>query len=218
MSLKEQYQLQYNWNFWGRPQQLTPESEWVYWLILAGRGWGKTRTGAEWVRKTVRKTRFVNLIGATLDDARDIMIEGESGILNICPNEERPRYIGRALYWPNGAISLIFTADEPERLRGKQHSALWMDEVAAWRYPEAFDQAMLGLRLGKKPQACITTTPKPVKILRDLINHKRTFITKGTTIWGMIINKTIVSQNRVTIAIESIIKHAAAGITIINIR
>lgn len=125
----------------------------------------------------------MNLIGATADDARDIMIEGESGILAVCPDNERPQYVAskRRLEWPNGAISLIFTADEPERLRGKQSMKLWMDELAAWRYPEAYDQAMMGLRLGAKPQAIITTTPKPTKIIFDLIKDPRNIITTGST-------------------------------------
>lgn len=176
--------LAYHWPFWARTDQRLPEGEdWVYWLILAGRGWGKTRTGAETVRQWVRTCDMVNLIGATVDDARDIMIEGESGILAICPDDERPEYrkSERKLLWPNGAVSLIFTADEPERLRGKQHKKLWADEMAAWRYPEAWDQAKFGLRLGEHPQAVITTTPKPVKNVTDLIKDEATVVTRGTT-------------------------------------
>jgi phage terminase large subunit-like protein len=117
----------YRWSLHARPQQIPPPGDWAYWLILAGRGFGKTRTGAELVRAWARDFRFVNLIGATSDDARDIMIEGESGILSICPASERPVYkkSERKLSWPNGATSLIFTADEPDRLRGKQHEKLW---------------------------------------------------------------------------------------------
>lgn len=148
---------------------------------MAGRGFGKTRTGAETVRKWVKKFPLVNLIGATLDDARDIMINGESGILAICPKDEKPRYVDRELRWPNGAKSLIFTADEPERMRGKQHMKLWCDEVAAWRYPEAWTQAMFGLRLGSLPQAVITTTPRPVKVLLELLKDPATALTTGTT-------------------------------------
>ena len=150
---------------------------------MAGRGWGKTRTGAEWVREQVKSFPLVNLIGATVDDARDIMIEGDSGILAICPGDERPLYVShkRRLEWPNGARSLIFTADEPERLRGKQHQKLWCDELASWRYTESWDQAMFGLRLGSAPQAMITTTPKPIKVLRDLIADPGTAITRGST-------------------------------------
>jgi phage terminase large subunit-like protein len=172
-----------DWALWARDDQLTPPGDWTYWLILAGRGWGKTRTGAEWVRSEVKRSRFVNLIGATADDARDIMIEGESGILSICPRAERPEYkpSQRKLAWPNGAVSLIFTADEPERLRGKQHEKLWADELAAWRYAEAWTQAQFGLRLGARPQACITTTPRPTPLVRELIADPGTLATLGTT-------------------------------------
>ncbi len=166
-----------------RDEQLPPPGDWTYWLILAGRGFGKTRTGAEWVREQVKTCRFVNIIGATADDARDVGIEGESGILAVCPAAERPEYrpSQRKLVWPNGAQSLIFTADEPERLRGKQHERLWCDEVAAWRYPEAWDQAKLGLRLGAKPRACLTTTPRPSKMIKAIIADPATHTTRGST-------------------------------------
>ena len=115
------------WPFWARPEQLIPPGDWVFWLPLAGRGWGKTRTGAETVRHWAREFPLVNLIGATADDVRDVMVEGESGVLAICPRDERPRYVAhkRRLEWPNGAKSLLFSAEEPERLRGKQHMKLW---------------------------------------------------------------------------------------------
>ena len=175
--------LVHDWDWWARPAQRIPAGDWIVWLILAGRGFGKTRTGAETVRQWVKSCPYVNLIGATADDARDIMIEGESGILAICPNSERPVYkkSERKLLWPNGAVSLIFTADEPERLRGKQHGKLWCDELAAWRYPEAWDQASLGLRLGNAPQAIVTTTPRPTAIVKTLANSKTTFVTRGST-------------------------------------
>lgn len=173
----------YNWAATARPNQLTPPGDWQAWLILAGRGFGKTRTGAEQVRRWAKDYRYVNLIGATADDARDIMIDGESGILAVCPQNERPEYLPskRQLKWPNGAKSLIFTADEPERLRGKQHEKLWGDELGSWRYPEAWDQAMLGLRLGDNPQAIVTTTPRPTKLIRDLIAATSTHVTYGST-------------------------------------
>ena len=179
----EAYALLYDWDIWARENQKIPLGNWSYWLILAGRGFGKTRTGAEWVREQVKTSQYVNLIGATADDARDIMIEGESGILAICPYNERPLYVPskRRLEWPNGATSLIFTADEPERLRGKQHSNLWCDEVAAWRYPDSWAQAKFGLRLGKNPQACLTTTPKPTKLIKELIADPATHVTRGST-------------------------------------
>jgi phage terminase large subunit-like protein len=171
------------WPFWARPEQLVPPGDWVYWLPLAGRGWGKTRTGAETVRQWARDFPLVNLIGATADDVRDVMVEGESGVLAVCPRDERPRYVAhkRRLEWPNGAKSLLFSAEEPERLRGKQHQKLWTDELAAWRYPDAWDQAVFGLRLGAKPQAIITTTPRPTKLMRDLLADPLTFSTQHST-------------------------------------
>ncbi len=171
------------WPFWARPDQLIPPGDWIYWLPLAGRGWGKTRTGAETLRQWARDFPLVNLIGATADDVRDVMVEGESGVLAVCPRDERPRYVAhrRRLEWPNGAKSLLFSAEEPERLRGKQHMKLWADELAAWRYPEAWDQAIFGLRLGKKPQAIITTTPRPSKLMRELLADPLTHSTQHST-------------------------------------
>jgi predicted phage terminase large subunit-like protein len=175
--------LLYDWQFWARPDQLPPPGEWRTWLVLAGRGWGKTRVGAEWVRDSVKRFPLVNMIAATADDARDIMVEGESGLLSICPESERPIYLPskRRLEWPNGARSLIFTADEPDRLRGKQHMRLWADELAAWRYPEAWDQAMMGLRLGSDPRVVATTTPRPTASVIDLMNASSTIVTRGNT-------------------------------------
>lgn len=175
--------LAWLWPLWARDEQLPPDGDWTYWLILAGRGFGKSRTGAEWVRQQVQTCRYVNLIGATADDARDIMVEGDSGILGCCPKAERPEYrkSERKLLWPGGAVSLIFTADEPERLRGKQHEKLWADELAAWRYPAAWDQAKFGLRLGANPQACITTTPRPTSAVRELAADPACHVTRGTT-------------------------------------
>jgi phage terminase large subunit-like protein len=172
-----------DWRFWARPEQILPPGDWVYWLILAGRGAGKTRAGAEAVRRWVRTHRYVNLVGATADDARDVMVLGESGLLACCTLDERPRYLRSAarLDWPNGATSLVFSAEEPDRLRGKQHMKLWCDELAAWRRPETFDQALLGLRLGDAPQAVITTTPRPSRIIRDLIADKDAVVTRGST-------------------------------------
>lgn len=176
-------ELLYDWKFWARPDQLPPAGEWRTWLVLAGRGWGKTRVGAEWVRSSVKQYPMVNIIAPTADDARDIMIEGESGILAICPDNERPDYLPskRRLEWPNGARTLIFTADEPDRLRGKQHMRLWADELAAWRRPESWDQAMMGLRLGPDPRVVATTTPRPTSSVLDLMNDPSTIVTRGNT-------------------------------------
>ena len=171
-----------------RPEQLPPPGDWRIWLFMGGRGVGKTRTGAEWTIASARDYSLTNIMGATTDDARDIMIEGESGIMACAPNDFRPVYKPglRRLDWPNGARSLIFTADQPERLRGKQHMRLWADEVAAWRRPEAYDQALFGLRLGRDPRACLTSTPKPVKLIRDLLDEEkratgRVAVTRGST-------------------------------------
>lgn len=178
-------QLLYDWSFWSRPTQTAPDWDWSTWLILAGRGFGKTRVGAEMVRTWVRHGfNYCNFIAATTDDIRDVMVEGESGILACCPRDERPRYLvsKRRLVWPNGARSLLFTAEEPDRLRGKQHQKLWADEPAAWKYAqESWDMAMFGLRLGKKPQIVATTTPRPTKLIRALIADPTTAITRGTT-------------------------------------
>ena len=184
-----------DWQFWARDNQLlpgdtnprTPDGSWTTWFIKAGRGFGKTRVGAETVKIWVREARFVNLVGATADDARDIMVEGESGVLAICHKDERPSYrkSERKLIWPNGATSLIFTADEPDRARGKQSVKLWADEIASWRYRDTWDQLMFGLRLGKKPQCVATSTPKPTELVREIMADPTTLITHGTTYENM---------------------------------
>jgi phage terminase large subunit-like protein len=175
--------FKYDWPRHARPEQLAPDWPWRTWLYLGGRGTGKTRAGGEQVRIWVRDNEFVNLIGATASDARDILIEGESGILAICPRHERPEWLPtkQRLSWPNGAKSLIFTSEEPERLRGKQHQKLLMDELASWKLPETYDQAMLGLRIGKNPQTMITTTPRPIKRIKDLMADPTTAVSRGTT-------------------------------------
>ena len=155
------------------------------WLILAGRGFGKTRAGAEWVRGLVEsgEGKRIALIAPTASDARDVMVEGESGLLNICPPDFKPLYepSKRRLTWPNGAVATTYSADEPERLRGPQHDFGWCDEIAAWRYPATFDMFRFGLRLGKRPRSLITTTPKPIKLLRQLVTQDNVVITRGST-------------------------------------
>ena len=183
MSPQECAELFYDWTLWARPDQAPPPGDWIVWLILAGRGAGKTRAGAEAVRLWSRSFPNVNLIGPTADDVRDVMVLGDSGILNCCRKEERPRYLASAarLEWPNGAMSFLFSAEEPDRLRGHQHMKLWCDELAAWRRPEAFDQAMFGLRLGERPQMVVTTTPRPTKIIKQLAADPDTVVTRGST-------------------------------------
>jgi len=177
--------LTYDWPFWARTNQLPPDGDWRVWLLLAGRGFGKTRTGAEMVRAraTARTARRLALVAPTAGDVRDVMVEGESGILAISPPWERPRYepSKRRLTWPNGAVATLFSADEPERLRGPQHDAAWCDELASWRYPEAWDMLMFGLRLGTDPRVVVTTTPRPTALLRELIADPSVVVTRGTT-------------------------------------
>src|SRR6516164_539762 len=183
---RQKEKLRYGWaGVRAREEQLPPPGEWRTWLLLAGRGFGKTRTGAEWVRTQVldHGRRRIALVAPTAADARDVMVEGESGLLNIGPPKDRPHYepSKRRLTWANGAIATTYSADEPERLRGPQHDAAWCDEVAAWRYPEAYDQLLFGLRLGNDPCVVVTTTPKPVKIIRELMADSTTVITRGSS-------------------------------------
>jgi len=193
--------LPYEWGFWARPEQLAPGSrgaaierkDWAYWLLLAGRGFGKTRAGAEFAIAKARALPGSHgaLVAATADDARKTMLsaglessEGASGILAISPPDFRPMYESskRMLSWPNGSAATLYSAEEPDRLRGPQHQWGWCDEIAAWeKRAEAWCQFLFGLRLGVMPQACITTTPRPIKILRDLLNDPHTVVTRGTT-------------------------------------
>ena len=177
--------LEYDWRFWARPNQIAPAGDWSIWLVLAGRGFGKTRTGAEFVREEVEAGHAgrVALVGPTAADARDVIVEGESGILATAPSWNRPTYepSKRRVTWPNGALATLYSADEPERLRGPQHDLAWGDELAAWRYPEAYDQLMFGLRLGDRPRAIFTTTPKPVQLVTDLMKDPTCSVTRGST-------------------------------------
>lgn len=185
--------LQYDWDFWARRNQLPPPGDWSYWTVNAGRGFGKTRCGAEWVNeKAFKMPRSQGaLLGPTLRDATKTMLSAEargaedaSGILAISPPWFRPRYHAskQQLIWPNGTIATLFTAEEPDRLRGPQHHWGWVDEVAAWgKNPDAWDQLMFGMRLGKNPQVCVTTTPRPLKLLKALLSDPAGVVTRGST-------------------------------------
>lgn len=188
LSEEESKLLAHEWRFWGRPGQFTPPGErWFIWLILAGRGFGKTRSVVECVQEEVETGRVgrVGIAGATAADVRDILIEGESGFLAKAAPWNRPLYepSKRRLTWPNGARATLFSADEPDRFRGPQHDFFVADELAAWRYPEAWDQAMLGLRLGKRPRAVVATTPRPTDIIRGLLSREGddVVVTRGKT-------------------------------------
>lgn len=177
--------LRYEWRFWARPNQVAPQGEWLYWLCLAGRGWGKTRVGAQWILDKVERGEAgrIALVAETAADARDVMVDGESGILACAPPWNRPRYepSRRRLTWPNGAIATTYSAEEPDQLRGPQHDTAWCDELAKWRYPEAWDQLQFGLRLGSKPQCVVTTTPRPTPIIKALVVDPLTVVTRGST-------------------------------------
>lgn len=186
LSDEESLALLHDWDFWARPEQMQPTGDWLVWLLLAGRGFGKTRTGAETVRDWAEQgvAKRIALVAPTAADIRDVMIEGESGILSIAPSWNRPAYEPskrHKLTWPNGAIAFGYSADEPDRLRGPQHDGAWCDELASWRYPEAWDMLQFGLRLGDRPRCIVTTTPKPVKLIRELLAEKTTHPTRGTT-------------------------------------
>lgn len=177
----------YDWERTARPEQVPPDDYlWLIWLYLAGRGAGKTRSGAEWLKKMALKypnTRWA-IVAPTFSDVRDTMIEGESGLLSVTPLELIKTYNRSTaeIVLTNGSRIKGYSADQPERLRGPQFHGAWVDELAAWRYPEAWDQLMFGLRLGTNPQTVITTTPKPTKLIRDLISRESgVMVTRGNT-------------------------------------
>ena len=192
-------QLVWDWTAWARPEQRPPDTtDWSIWLYLAGRGAGKTRSAAEWIRSKARisnqgQLRFA-LVARTAADVRDVIVEGESGIMNISPPSERPHYepSKRRLTWPNGNVATLLTADEPDGLRGIQAHYAWADELAAWRQtPDAagmtsWDNLRVATRLGQYPQIITTTTPKRVPVLYSLIEEQKktgkVFISKGSTL------------------------------------
>jgi phage terminase large subunit-like protein len=191
--------LLWDWKAWGRPEQQPPPGDWNIWAYIAGRGAGKTRTAAEWVREEAKYTttgqRRFALVARTAADVRDVIVEGESGIINISPPSEKPLYepSKRRLTWPNGNTATCFTADEPDSLRGPQFTHAWGDEVAAWRQtPDAagmtaFDNLRVGTRLGANPKIMVTTTPKRVPLLYSLIKESeqhpgRVVISRGSTL------------------------------------
>ena len=177
--------LAYDWSFWARPEQLPPAGTWSFWLLSAGRGFGKTRTGAECVRSRVERglSGRIGLVAPTSGDARDVMVEGESGLLAVSPPWDMPVYepSKRRVTWRNGARATLYSADEPDRLRGPQHDLVWGDEIATWRYPEAMDNLLMGLRLGTHPVGVFTTTPKPVRLVKELIADPTCVVTRGST-------------------------------------
>lgn len=174
-----------HWSWWRRPDQKPPPGKWRTWLVMAGRGFGKTRMGAEWVRDHAEGNRYarIALVGATPDDVRRVMIEGESGLLAICGWRTRPCWepsLGR-ITWPNGAKADVFAASEPNKLRGPQHNLAWADEIAKWdNGDETWDNLMMTLRVGR-PRVVATTTPRPVSLVRRLVADPKVVKTYGAT-------------------------------------
>jgi predicted phage terminase large subunit-like protein len=180
--------LEHSWAAIARPNQLPPRGDWwQIWLLLAGRGFGKTRTLAEWVCEQILfgLASRIALVAATAADARDVLVEGESGILAVAPPWFRPVYESskRRLTWPNGAIATTYSAEEPERLRGPQHDAAVCDELGSWSRPETRDMLQFGLRLGRKPRCLVATTPRPTKLIRELLARegRDVVVTRGST-------------------------------------
>jgi predicted phage terminase large subunit-like protein len=185
LSDQEALSIIYDWTIWARREQLPPQGDWALWLIMAGRGFGKTRTILETVRAEVEsgRARRVALIAETAADARDVLVEGESGILAISPPWFKPKYepSKRRVTWPNGAIATTYSAEDPDQLRGPQHDFLAADEIAKWRYgQDTLDNALLGLRLGQS-RGVLGTTPRPTKFIRDVMALDGIVVTRGST-------------------------------------
>lgn len=194
LNIRETEGINRDWRMWGRlGKQLPPdEGDWRSWLILGGRGAGKTRAGAEWVKAQAlgdwangeAQARRIAIVGPTLDQARSVMIEGKSGLLSVHMEAERPLYepSRRLITWPNGTVAQVFSADEPESLRGPQFDAAWCDELAKWRLGEAaWDMLAFALRLGESPRVVITTTPRPVPLVKRLLGDPATAVTHTAT-------------------------------------
>jgi phage terminase large subunit-like protein len=191
---KKAEELRHDWGFWARPEQLEPEGSWNIWVALAGRGWGKTRAGAEWVRHRIRSgDKIVHCVAPTKGDVRRVMVEGDSGLLSVCWSGDetyRGKHIGypvwsptnNSLTWENGSKAVFFSAEDPERLRGPQAYSAWCDELCAWRNAQdTWDMMMFGLRLGKHPKVFVTTTPKTTKLIRTILDDEKTTISTGST-------------------------------------
>lgn len=184
---EEKAELRYYWKFWARPNQLAPEGDWNTWVVLAGRGFGKTRMGSEWVRELAHKYPGcrIALVAETAADARDVMIKGDSGLLACDPtlSEDSWSPTNRCLTWPNGSKAYTYNGTTPDQLRGPQHHFAWVDELAKFEYmQEAWDQVQFGLRLGEHPQCLVTTTPRPLPLIKKLVADPDSVVTRGSTL------------------------------------
>lgn len=187
LSDHEKATLKWDWKFWARPNQLPPEGEWNTWLVMAGRGFGKTRMGSEWVRNLAHSNPGcrIALVAETAADARDVMIKGDSGLLNCDPTLDEDSWspTNRCLSWPNGSKAYTYNGTTPDQLRGPQHHFAWVDELAKFEYmQDAWDQLQFGLRLGMHPQCLVTTTPRPLPLIKKLVNDPDTVVTSGSTL------------------------------------
>ena len=187
-------ELKHDWNFWARDEQLEPDGDWNTWFVNAGRGFGKTRAGVEWVRDQVKRgAKRIAAVAATNSDIERVMVKGESGFLSVCWQGDKT-YAGkkmgypewsptkRTLTWDNGAQVQFFSAEEPERLRGPQFEIAWCDELAAWNKDmDTWSMLQFCMRLGKHPRIMVTTTPKPTKLVRQILKDPNTHVTTGST-------------------------------------
>lgn len=192
LTAEERERLRDDWSLWARADQLPPAGDWTTWLLMGGRGAGKTRAGAEWVKATaLGRAPFADapagriaLVGETFADVRDVMIEGVSGLLRIHRRAERPTWKPslRRLEWPNGAVAQAFSSEDPEALRGPQFEIAWADEIAKWRHAEeVWDMLQFGLRLGDRPRQVATTTPRPVPLVKRLVADPACAVARAST-------------------------------------
>ncbi len=197
-SAEQLHAIATEWQVWARDDQLPPEPDdpdhpWRVWVILGGRGAGKTRAGAEWIRAmalglkpfATEPARRIALVGETINDVRRVMIEGVSGLLSVHEDHERPHFEAskQQLTWANGTVAQMFSAENPDSLRGPQFAAAWCDELAKWRTPQTtWDMLQFGLRLGANPQVAVTTTPRPIPLLKALLADAATVLTRASTI------------------------------------
>jgi phage terminase large subunit-like protein len=184
--------LPWLFEFWALPHQVPPQGDWTTWVVMGGRGAGKTRAGAEWVRAQVEGARpadkgacrRVALVGETIEQVREVMIFGDSGIMACCPPDRKPEWHAarKVLVWPNGAEAWVMSASNPEALRGPQFDCAWVDELAKWkRARETWDMLQFALRLGDHPRQMVTTTPRNVAVLRELLSARDTVVTTAPT-------------------------------------
>lgn len=183
LTLEQAGKLYYDWETWAWPAQLPPVGDWTTWLLMGGRGSGKTRAGAEWVRGLAKaRVSPIAIVSETAVEATAIMVAGESGIFAVTPDEERPILRGADLYWPNGVVGTVLPAADPERFRGPQFAAAWCDELGKWSKAEAaWDMLQFGLRLGERPRQLVTTTPRPTKLIKRLLGEPGTVVTRMRT-------------------------------------